>query len=281
MALIEKLNAIGDAIRSKTGKEDKLTLDDMVTEIEGIAVGGDNDIEDGLVDGTITEYYNDRVTSLGSFAFGYNRNLEMVNLPNVETIGDFAFQQCSKLKTAYIPKLKTKGDGSGACFSYCTSLESVDFPLLNVYISRLFEYCSNLKNVNLPLLPGLGANMFNTCIALKEVYFPSVTIAYSNACTNCTSLEIVIFDSKVGFIRQTIFNNCTSLTALVLRNEEISTLSYTNVFQGTPIEAGTGYIYVPKALIEDYKVATNWINFAEQFRAIEDYPEICGGAENG
>jgi hypothetical protein len=35
-----------------------------------------------------------------------------------------------------------------------------------------------------------------------------------------------------------------------------------------------GYIYVPKALIEDYKVATNWSTFADQFRAIEDYPEM-------
>lgn len=36
-----------------------------------------------------------------------------------------------------------------------------------------------------------------------------------------------------------------------------------------------GYIYVPKALIEDYKTATNWSVFEDKFRAIEDYPEIC------
>jgi hypothetical protein len=40
---------------------------------------------------------------------------------------------------------------------------------------------------------------------------------------------------------------------------------------------GTGYIYVPAALIEDYKAATNWSLYADQFRAIEDYPEITGG----
>ena len=37
-----------------------------------------------------------------------------------------------------------------------------------------------------------------------------------------------------------------------------------------------GYIYVPKALLEDYKVATNWSVYADKFRAIEDYPDICG-----
>ena len=36
MALIDKLNAIGDAIRAKTGKSDKLTLDQMPSEIAGI-----------------------------------------------------------------------------------------------------------------------------------------------------------------------------------------------------------------------------------------------------
>jgi hypothetical protein len=45
----------------------------------------------------------------------------------------------------------------------------------------------------------------------------------------------------------------------------------------TPIGKGTGYVYVPSALIETYKTATNWSTFAAQFRAIEDYPEICGG----
>lgn len=37
-----------------------------------------------------------------------------------------------------------------------------------------------------------------------------------------------------------------------------------------------GFIYVPRKFVESYKVATNWSAFASQFRAIEDYPEICG-----
>lgn len=40
MALINKLNNIGDAIRAKTGKEDKLTLEQMVTEIAAIETSG-------------------------------------------------------------------------------------------------------------------------------------------------------------------------------------------------------------------------------------------------
>lgn len=40
MALTEKLSAIGDAIREKTGKEDKLSLDQMPVEIASIVSGG-------------------------------------------------------------------------------------------------------------------------------------------------------------------------------------------------------------------------------------------------
>lgn len=40
MALIEKLNAIGDAIRAKTGGKAKLSLTDMATAIAGIQAGG-------------------------------------------------------------------------------------------------------------------------------------------------------------------------------------------------------------------------------------------------
>lgn len=39
MALIDKLTAIADAIRGKTGKADALTLDQMATEISGIETG--------------------------------------------------------------------------------------------------------------------------------------------------------------------------------------------------------------------------------------------------
>ena len=58
MALINKLSAIGDAIREKTGKSELLTLDAMPDEIRGIETGGGGggDITP-LVDGTFNEVY--------------------------------------------------------------------------------------------------------------------------------------------------------------------------------------------------------------------------------
>ena len=38
-----------------------------------------------------------------------------------------------------------------------------------------------------------------------------------------------------------------------------------------PIGQGTGYIYVPSALVNTYKSANYWSTYANQIRAIEDY----------
>ena len=51
----------------------------------------------------------------------------------------------------------------------------------------------------------------------------------------------------------------------------VSLQGTTVTLKNTPIASGTGYIYVPAALVDSYKAATNWSNFAAQFRALEDY----------
>jgi hypothetical protein len=49
MLLTDKLTAIGDAVRAKTGTEDPMTLDEMATAIEGITTGSVDIPEDLLV----------------------------------------------------------------------------------------------------------------------------------------------------------------------------------------------------------------------------------------
>ena len=52
MALIDKLTAIADAIRSKTGGTESMTLDEMATAILNITVGGGSSNTITLEDGT-------------------------------------------------------------------------------------------------------------------------------------------------------------------------------------------------------------------------------------
>ncbi len=113
MALTNKLRAIGNAIRAKTGKTDELTLDQMVTEIAGIAgiegEGGNlteySEAEDAIISGTISSYTNSRVTSVGQGAFAFASTLTTVSFPAVTTIGRSAFQSCTSLTAASFPAL--------------------------------------------------------------------------------------------------------------------------------------------------------------------------------
>lgn len=64
MALIEKLNAIGDAIRAKNGEEGKYTLDDMVLAIGAIETGGGGE-----------EYFTDAdLTFAGDMSYLFSSN---------------------------------------------------------------------------------------------------------------------------------------------------------------------------------------------------------------
>ena len=80
---------------------------------------------------------------------------------------------------------------------------------------------------------------------------------------------------KVANIQYKDFNGCTALVALILAKTTLVPLTDVNAFENSTVAIGTGYIYVPSALVDEYKTATNWVTYASQIRAIEDYPDIC------
>lgn len=83
MALTEKLTAIADAVRGKTGGTDMLTLDDMAAAIAGISSGG------GGSDVTITEYV---VTENADRSLWLNeQGIKLVKGINLLVSGKFAY----------------------------------------------------------------------------------------------------------------------------------------------------------------------------------------------
>ena len=253
MALSEKLTAIGDAIRRKTGSTDALTMDQMVNEIGAIS-SVDTTMEDMLVgDSKMTTYSNDRVTTLGNYLFQNNARLESVSFPNLTEIGDNVFEDCTYLMSVNAPNVVTIRSN---VFYGCTKLTSISFPNMIYASNNAFRGCTNLVDVTVQSMKSIGMYLFRDCAALKKLDFHSTELSTMGTST---------------------FQGCSNLTTLILRQTKVVTNSSTSTFKNTPIESGTGLIYVPDDLVESYKVATNWITFSEQFRAIEDYPEICGG----
>ena len=114
--------------------------------------------------------------------------------------------------------------------------------------------------------------------SITEYRDKSVTIIGKYAFYMCISLSVVDIPS-VTIIREKAFTAATNLDTLILRNPtQVATLENSDALNGTKIATGTGYIYVPAALISGYQSAANgWSRYASKFRAIEDYPAIAGG----
>ena len=134
-----------------------------------------------------------------------------------------------------------------SAFQGCSKLTTVDFPVATSIGSSAFQGCSKLTTVDFPVATSIGSSAFYSCRNLTTADFPVATSIGSSA-----------------------FRMCSKLKSLVLRGNNVCTLNK-NVFVSTPISSGTGYIYVPSALIEQYKAATNWSAYSAQFRALEDY----------
>lgn len=158
--------------------------------------------ERSIIDRSVTEYFDAKVTEVGLYAFASCDILQKVDLPNCTFIKNYAFQSCSSLSDVQLPKGTTCGYSS---FNNCRALATIDLP-------------------------------------------------------------------KCESINQYCFGNCSALTALILRSERQCNLVNTNALAGTPIASGTGYVYVPDALVSTYKSAARWSTYAAQIKPISELP---------
>ena len=138
-----------------------------------------------------------------------------------------------------------------------------------------FGSCSKLTTADFQAATSIGPYAFQNCIALTAVNFPAATSIGNSAFRSCSELTTADFQAATS-IENYAFHYCFKLTTLILRSETMATLSSTSALNTTTINSGTGYIYVPAALVDSYKAASNWSTYANQFRAIEDYPDVCG-----
>lgn len=247
MALTDKLSAIGNAIREKTGKSDLLTLEQMTTEIAGIQAGGDDATLAAMVERTLADF---------------------VATEKMARIGDYAFQNAASLRSADLTRLGAQSDsltyiiGANA-FDGCTNLEWVVLPeaLANAtgstawLASRAFLK-TGLKEFITEYPGELGwssVQVFKDCPALRIVRIPNIRLVSFDHFSGSSALELVEFGG--GNIGTAVFKGCTALRTVIIRSDERIILHDPNAFSGV---GGQIKIYVNADLIEGYRTDTNW-----------------------
>ena len=290
------LVAIGDAIREKNGTTDTYKPSEMPAAILSISGSSDGDttIEDDLIQKTVSgTYTNNRVTTVGygifancsnlnavsmqnvtsidSYGFYHCYNLNTINMPNVTTIGKQAFYGCTALSTPFetmFPNVISVGENA----FQRSSLTTLESSTLTTIEEEAFHDCDNLTTVDLPNATSIGTYAFYACNKLTTVILPNVTNIEEHIFQSCDALNTVDITNATTIKGYAFYGS--GITSLILRKTDtIVTLSgvITYTFRNTPIASGTGYIYVPSALIDTYKADSKWTTYTDQFRALEDY----------
>lgn len=153
------------------------------------------------------------------------------------------------------------------------ALTSIDLPEVTDTDGYAFGGNTTLENIHLPKLTRVADGAFADTALIKLV-LPSATKNAAGVYQPPfpSSLEILDFSltvTNMGWGAH--YNNLTKLKALILRDTSSVTSLRQAFNSGCSIVTGTGYIYVPSALVDGYKAATNWSTYADQFRALEDY----------
>lgn len=266
--------------------------------------------DDVLVDSLITRSFSgsfndDKITKIKPYAFAYCTNLESVCFPNVTDIGGGAFagSGLKAITPETFPKVTQIPYQYGPRTFSESALETVEWPsLTRLDENELFPNCTALKSISLPNLSelgGYGGLSLSGCTSLTDVNLPLITkgVDFSN-CTSLETITLPLLQSVGGYC----FNNCTSLRvidlpsctsmtdhsnfincpfeALILRSATVCDLSqlhdttgnyYAYSFNNSGLANGTGYVYVPRDLLDSYKAAIVWSYYPSQFRALEDY----------
>lgn len=241
---------------------------------------GDEEGMQGIIDETLVDYENNEIESIPTFSFYNYALLKSVKSTSVTEVNKEAFRNCTGLETVSLPNVVTV---KNEAFDGCTMLKDVELQSVNEISSGAFAGCTSLTECNIPNVTKLGFEPFKNSSIVKLV-LPKLTNATSQAFRTMPKLEIADLPvcTQIGGL---VFQNSSSLKALILRSPTLCTLENVNSLQGswegntggvsdgnyTQIHYGRGYIYVPRALVDSYKVAENWSTYASQFRALEDY----------
>lgn len=196
---------------------------------------------DAVAGGSLDALASDSLLNVQQYAFYNAKSLKSVSLPNVKTVGQYAF--------------------------YSSGVESVSMVACATIATNAFDNCDYLREVNCPKVSDVSSYAFRGCESIEKIKLPNAETVGAYAFNNCTSLSVADIGNAKSLASLT-FALCSKLKALALRGNQICSIA-ANTLNATAIKNGTGYIYVPRTLVESYKA--NSSAYAAQIRPLEDY----------
>lgn len=124
--------------------------------------------------------------------------------------------------------------------------------------------------VNFPLTTLKRGALAGTSIT--GAYFPQCTDFGPQSLAYCNDLKYAFLGAENINFEIQVFAQSSALIALVIDSSNLIPLPNVNVLSATPISSGTGYVYVPDDLVDQYKVATNWATYASQIKGLSELP---------
>ena len=172
-------------------------------------------------------------------------------------------------------------------FSISTNLTNLDlsgFDTSNVTnMMDMFSSCSNLTTLNIKNFNTSKVTTFNRMFTndskLKDLDLSSfdtsnaTNMAYMLSFTGINNIDLSSFNTSKITSNSQMFYSCTSLEKIIINRQDVFKMTNINMLSSTPIEDGTGFVYVPDDMVETYKSATNWSTYASQIKPISELPE--------
>lgn len=157
---------------------------------------GDDVVMNSIIDRSITEFKDNKVTSIGQYAFYGCTALANVDLPNVTTLNGEVFNNCTSLVNIALPNVTRLAGKS--IFQSCKSLKKIRLPEALNIPNYTFHSCTNLEIIDLPKLTSIAWDICIYCTALKAFILRNDETVCTVAGTNAFSSSGI--GKKTGYI---------------------------------------------------------------------------------
>jgi hypothetical protein len=176
------------------------------------------------------------------------------------------YQLLNRTLTEFTDKNNAVYKVRDGAFNGCSQLTSIHLPVATSIGNHAFAGCSSLTSISLPSAESIGDTAFAGCTQLTAVSLPAVKSTGFAVFMNCSQLTSVSLPAATSIDGGT-FHQCPNLTTIILGNTSgVATLSVAYAFTNTP----NAIVYVPDELVDSYKSATNWSNYASRIKGISE-----------